>query len=76
MDSIRIKIDSDLKKRMESYKHINWNEFIGQVITEKIHHNQKMNLARAVLINEKIRKKAPDHYDSTEIIRKFRDGQQ
>ena len=76
MDSIRIKIDSDLKKKMESYKYINWDEYIGQVIAEKIQHKQKMNLARAVLINEKIRKKAPDHYDSTEIIRKFRDVRQ
>lgn len=73
MDSIRIRIDSDLKKKMESYKHINWDEFIGQVIAEKIQHRQKKNLARAVLINETIRKKAPDHYDSTEVIRKFRD---
>ena len=61
---------------MKSYKHINWDEYIGQVIAEKIQHKQKMNLARSVLINEKIRKKAPDHYDSTEIIRKFREERQ
>ena len=74
MDSIRIRIDSDLKKRMESYKHINWSEIIHQVIAKTLQNEQKKNMARAVLINEKIRKKAPDHYDSTEVIRKFRDG--
>lgn len=76
MDSIRIRIDSDLKKKMESYKHINWDEFICQLIAEKIQYRQKKNLARAVLINEKIRKKAPDLSNSTEVIRKFRDERQ
>ncbi len=73
MNLISVRIDSKLKKMMESYKHINWSEIVRQAIAKKIQNEQKKNVARAVLINEKIRKKAPIHYDSTEIIRKFRD---
>ncbi|WP_457558780.1 hypothetical protein [Candidatus Harpocratesius sp.] len=57
---------------MESYKHINWSEVVRQAITKKIQNEQKKNMARAVLINEKVRKKAPTNYDSVEFIRKFR----
>ena len=73
MSSISVRIDLELKKLMESHKHINWSEIIRQAIAKKLQNEQKKNIARAVLINEKIRKKAPDNYDSTEIIRKFRD---
>ena len=73
MSSISVRIDLKLKKMMESHKHINWSEIIRQAISKKLQNEQKRNVARAVLINEKIRKKAPDNYDSTEIIRKFRD---
>jgi len=73
MSSISVRIDSKLKKMMESNKHINWSELIRQAIAKRLRNEQKKNVARAVLINEKIRKKAPDDYDSTEIIRKFRD---
>ncbi|QEE16156.1 hypothetical protein DSAG12_01985 [Promethearchaeum syntrophicum] len=73
MSSISVRINSKLKKLMESHKHINWSEIIRQAIAKKLQNEQKKNIARAVLINEKIRKKAPDNYDSTEIIRKFRD---
>ncbi len=31
------------------------------------------NLAKAVLLNEKVRKKAPAGFNSTDIIRKFRE---
>ncbi len=41
---------------MESYKHINWDEYICQVIAEKIQQKQKMNLARAVIIKKKFEK--------------------
>jgi len=34
---------------------------------------KKKKSSHAFLINEKIRKKAPNHHNSTEIIRKFRD---
>ncbi|MCF2139243.1 MAG: hypothetical protein K9W44_04235 [Candidatus Lokiarchaeota archaeon] len=73
MSLISVRIDVKLKKMMESYKHINWSEVVRQAITKKIQNEQKKNMARAVLINEKVRKKAPTNYDSTEFIRKFRD---
>ena len=73
MSSISVRIDLKLKKLMESNKQINWSEIIRQAIAERLHNEQKKNVARAVLINEKIRKDAPENYNSTEIIRKFRD---
>ena len=73
MSTISVRIDSKLKKLMESHKHINWSEIIRQAISRTLQNEQKKNVARAVLINEKIRKKPSEHYDSTAIIRKFRD---
>ncbi|MHA1718253.1 MAG: hypothetical protein ACTSWX_10835 [Promethearchaeota archaeon] len=73
MSMISVRIDPKLKKMMESNKQINWSEIIRQAIAERLHNEQKKNVARAVLINEKIRKDAPENYNSTEIIRKFRD---
>ena len=73
MSTISVRIDSDLKKAMESLKHINWSEILRQAILKTIQNEKERDMARAVLLNDKIRKKAPENFNSTDIIRDFRD---
>ncbi len=72
MAVISVRVDRETKRKMDAYKHINWSEVIREAIREKIRSEQR-NLARAVLLNEKLRKKAPEGWDSTRMIRFWRE---
>ncbi len=39
---------------------------------EKLEEEDKKNIAEALLLNEKLRRKTPEHWDSTEVIKKWR----
>ena len=67
-----VRIGNELKNAMDSHKDVNWSEIVRQAIDKKLENEKERNLAKAVLLNEKIRKKAPENFNSTEIIRKFR----
>jgi Arc/MetJ-type ribon-helix-helix transcriptional regulator len=73
MTNISVRIDPELKKKMDSLKHLNWSEIIRKAIKSKIQNEVEMNRAKAVLLNEKIRKIAPKNFNSVDIIRKFRE---
>ena len=73
MTVITVRIDEETKKKMKEFKHINWSEIIRSEIKEVLDKLERKNLAKAVLINEKIRKKALEDWDSTEFIRKWRE---
>ncbi len=76
MTNISVRIDPELKKKMDSLKHLNWSEVIRKAIKSEIQNETEMNKAKAVLLNERIRKVAPEHFNSVEIIRKFREERQ
>ena len=59
MAIISVRVSEEIKKRMEKLKHINWSEVIRKAIIEVLEEEEGRNLARAVLLNEKIRKRAP-----------------
>ncbi|MHA1791118.1 MAG: hypothetical protein ACTSVI_00650 [Promethearchaeota archaeon] len=73
MGMISVRVDDELKKLMEKIPYINWSEIIRKAIRDKINNEKEHDMAKAVLLNEKIRKKAPKGFNSTVIIRKFRD---
>jgi len=73
MNRISVRIDSELKKKMESYRYLNWSEILRQTIITTIEKEQENNRAKAVLLNEQIRKKPIQKTNCTEIIRKFRE---
>ena len=73
MTNISVRIDPELKKKMDSLKHLNWSEVIRKAIKSEIQNETEMNKAKAVLLNEKIRKIAPENFNSVDIIRKFRE---
>jgi len=73
MTNISVRIDPELKKKMDSLKHLNWSEIIRKAIKSEIQNENEINKAKAVLLNEKIRKKAPENFNSLDIIRRFRE---
>lgn len=73
MATISVRISQKLKKEMEKFKHINWSEIMRNAIKNEINNQIEKNLAKAVLINERIRKKAPKDFNSVDIIRRFRE---
>ncbi|MBS7247075.1 MAG: DUF6290 family protein [Candidatus Jordarchaeales archaeon] len=73
MTVISVRVSDDVKKRMERLKHINWSEVIRKAIMEVLEEEEERNLARAVLLNEKVRKKAPREWNSVEVIRYWRE---
>ena len=73
MTVITVRIDEDTKRLMEQIN-INWSEFIRSAIRNKIMEEKRKNLAKAVLLNERLRKKTRGEMRAEEIIREFRDG--
>jgi len=73
MTIVSVRVDDELKRRMDRLKHINWSEVIRRAIIKTLEEEEGRNLARAVLLNEKVRKKAPEGWSSVEVIRYWRE---
>ncbi|MGB9760742.1 MAG: hypothetical protein ACPLZG_13010 [Thermoproteota archaeon] len=74
MAIITVRVDEEIKKMMKEIK-INWSDFIRDAIKSKIDEEKRKNLAKAVLINEKLKRKSKGEAKAEEIIRKFREEQ-
>ena len=72
MTVITVRIDEETKKMMDKIN-INWSEAIRQAIRRTIEEEKRKNLAKAVLINERIKKKSRGEMKAEDIIRRFRD---
>jgi len=72
MAVITVRISEKIKKKMSRID-INWSEYVRSAIMKKIDEGRRNNLAKAVLINERLRRKSRGEMSSEEIIRKFRD---
>lgn len=72
MPLVTVRVDERLKREMERLSHINWSEVVRKALERKVKEESGRNLAEAVLLNEKLRKKAPESWDSAEVIRAWR----
>ena len=72
MPVITIRVGRELKERMRRLSHINWSEVVREAIKRRIEEEEERNLAEAVLINERLRRKAPEGWNSVEVIRRWR----
>ncbi|RLE62648.1 MAG: hypothetical protein DRJ47_10365 [Thermoprotei archaeon] len=73
MPVVSVRVSEDIKRRMEKLRYINWSEVIRRAIIMVLEEEEGRNLAKAVVLNEKIRKKAPDGWSSVEVIRYWRE---
>jgi len=74
MSVITVRIDRETKKRMEQMKEVNWSEVVRRAIRERMNEGDAPNKALAVMLNERFRVSAPKGYDSTRVIRAWRDS--
>lgn len=72
MAVVSVRINDELKKRMEKFPYINWSEIIRQELAKIVEKLESRNIAEALLINEKVKKRS--NINSTEIIRAWRDS--
>ncbi len=72
MAIITVRVSEEIKKKMKEVN-INWSEFIRKAIEDKIYEEKKKNLAKAILINERVKKKSKGEDRAEEIVRRFRD---
>ena len=72
MPVVSVWVSEDIKQRMEKLKYINWSEVLRQAILNVLEREEKRNIIKAVLLNERVRKKAPKGWDSSKVIRSWR----
>jgi len=72
MTVFSVRIDEETRRLMEKVK-INWSEFIRNAIRNRVMEEERKNLAKAVLITERIRRKSAGEARAEEIVRRFRD---
>ncbi len=51
---------------------VNWSAVVREAIRRKLEWENERDVVEAVLINEKLRRKAPEGWDSTKVIRAWR----
>ena len=73
MSIITVRVDDETKKKMAQMRHVNWSSVLREAIDKKIREESNRDLARAVLITDNVRKKAPPGWNSTEVIRYWRE---
>jgi len=67
-----VAIPESLKKEMDKID-VNWSAVIRDAVRRRLDYEHEKNVAEAVLINEKLRRKAPEGWDSAKVIRTWRD---
>ena len=72
MTVITVRVDDVTKAQMDSVD-VNWSEVIRSAIKRRIEEEKRRNLAKAVLINEELRRPTRGEEKAEEIIRRFRD---
>ena len=68
-----MRVDEETKKKMNRMTHVNWSSVLRDAIDRKLAQESNRNLAKAVLINDKVMKKARPGWDSVEVIRYWRE---
>ncbi len=73
MAIVTLRVDEEMKRKMERQRHINWSEVLREAINRKLGQEGGRNLAKALLINDDLRRKAPRGWDSVKVIRYWRE---
>lgn len=71
MTTITVRIDEDLREAMGRLSYVNWSEVVREAIRRRVEEEGGRNLAEAVLINERLRRKEPEGWDSAKVIREW-----
>ncbi len=73
MSIITVRVDEETKKKMSRLRNVNWSSVLREAIDRKLAQESNRDLAKAVLTNDKLRRKAPSGWNSVEVIRFWRE---
>ena len=73
MPLVTVRVDGSLKDRMDELP-INWSDAIRMAIEEILARETRKNRIRAAQLMDRIRIPAPKGWDSTKVIRAWRDA--
>jgi predicted transcriptional regulator len=82
MAIVTVRVDSELKNRMDRFRHINWSEVIRRAIIERIALEEALTSSRvidvkrleeAIIDQDRLRSKTTGRWLGAEEIRKWRD---
>ncbi len=71
MTRTSVTVPSSLKKEMDRVD-VNWSAVVREAIRRRLEYGRERDLSEAVLLNEKLRRKAPEGWDSAKVIRFWR----
>jgi len=71
MTRTSVTIPSSLKKKMDNAD-VNWSAVVREAISRRLEYGNERNISEAVLLNERLRRKAPEGWDSAKVIRFWR----
>ena len=72
MTRTSISVPGRLKRQMDTAG-VNWSAYLREVISQRIRQEGERNLAEALVLNERLRRDAPKGWDSTRVVREWRE---
>ena len=73
MSIVTVRVDEDTKRKMDRLGHVNWSGVLREAIQKKLEQESSRDLAKAVVLNERVKRDAPEGWDSAEAIRFWRE---
>jgi len=82
MSVVTVRVDDELKKRMDRLSHVNWSEVVRRAIAERIALEETLassriidvrRLEEAIRDQDRLRSKTTGKWSGTEEIRKWRE---
>jgi len=72
VSTITVRVDPEVKRRMRRLSYVNWSEVVREAILRRLEEEERRRVAEALLINERLRRRAPEGWSSVEVIRRWR----
>lgn len=73
MPVITVRIDDETRQAMRRVKGVNWSEVARRAIREAAERKLRENKVKALLTFEELSRKPPKGFDSTKVIRYWRE---
>ncbi len=82
MTVVTVRLDSELKKRMDRLRHVNWSEVVRRAIAERVALEESLASSRIIDVKrleeamrdqDRLRSKATGRWSGAEEIRKWRE---
>jgi len=66
-----ISLPASLKQKMDGVE-TNWSEVIREMISERIEEEGEGDMAEAVILNERVKRRAPGEWDALSVVKQWR----